>query len=292
MKVINYIKILTPFLLLFLISCEEEDLNYSESDFITFTNTGIEVSERNDTLQVTLEKGTFDLSKAVDITLSVTGIMANDSSSADDFYAIFGASSVNGNTVTVSIPAGEASASFFIEYFDNLLADGRKLIQLEMTAISDPSFSIGFPGEDAIQSTLLIQIADDDCPLDITAFASADYVVEEEGYDSNPINSPVSLDANQQNVLNVENLGDWNTKLEANGLTVQDAFLEFNPDLTNPTITIQNTPVGLSIAAGSLSWSGTGTYSSCDNSFRVEYVWVLPDGTPTNFTGVVTFSPN
>lgn len=108
--------------------------------------------------------------------------------------------------------------------------------------------------------------------LTIADFASTEYEVNEfepDGtpYEGNPIEVIITVDVDSANTLNVINLGDWDG---------EPALLFFNPDVSNPTVTIYETLNGYTQNGEPLVWTGTGTYDVCTKSFTVDYAFKNP----------------
>lgn len=158
------------------------------------------------------------------------------------------------------------SDTIYIRAVDNSDADGAKEIKISLA--SEGTAGVGLPGEAANLSTHTVIINDDDCALDITAFAQ-DFNTCEIGYGS--FDAPVSLHPSQDNTLVIENLGDWG---------IADAILVFDPDVSTSTITVQMTQAGILGGTTPVFWSGTGKYIACTGEFQVSYQIVFADGSP------------
>lgn len=96
------------------------------------------------------------------------------------------------NEGSLTIPGGENSAEIEITPVDNAILDGEKIVELTIISLNNVSYDIGFPGPDALNSTIAITIIDDDCPLDLsfitgTVVETSDDIVDEgEDPDENP----------------------------------------------------------------------------------------------------------
>jgi hypothetical protein len=106
------------------------------------------------------------------------------------------------NEGTLTIPGGENAGAILFEPEDNPFMDGEKIVELTIISVSNPNYTIGFPGPDRLNSTTTIKIIDDDCPLD-RGFIVTDQngsvtetfnrIVEEGEADEPAITEPVTI---------------------------------------------------------------------------------------------------
>jgi hypothetical protein len=123
------------------------------------------------------------------------------------------------------------------------------------------------------ESTTLSAATCGDLAFKLTSFLNTDYLVLEFDttgvpYEENPIEVQISIDSSRANTLSILNFGDWGSPLPA--------FLTFNPNPSNPTITVQETLNGFAQAGVNLLWTGSGTYDICTKSFTVVYAFKNP----------------
>lgn len=110
----------------------------------------------------------------------------------------------------VTIKAGEAFAFITLTAIDNDVTDGNKKITITIDAISDASFTIGYPGPDKKAKSIDIYINDDDCPLDINDFVGTLRIVDKSLAGVEPINGNYNVTSVQlsPNSIAVTNLYD------------------------------------------------------------------------------------
>lgn len=120
-----------------------------------------------------------NLKEAQVVTFTISGKFKTSSAFAtagDDASSTYfvSATGTNGN-YSIEIPAGQPSASFFIRSNDDLFSSGDKIITMEITGAG--SLPIG-RGASQVNKTLVLTIADDDCPIAIANWVGV-YTVKE-----------------------------------------------------------------------------------------------------------------
>ena len=165
----NKLILLVLALVSFCMSCEEDLLIYNpDSNFIQISDvTALTVLEDGGMAVET----TFGLALPSDTDVSVSFMI----SSADDTRYDVSVPLTNG-IGTITIPAGETSASVGITPIDNFAVDGGVDITVSISESSD--LPIGLAGEGLERISRSISIADNDCPIDINAFVGT-FAVEE-----------------------------------------------------------------------------------------------------------------
>jgi len=161
---------------------------FSEAPTLLSSATGASISSPG-THAVFIERSGLDVSEAV--TVSFTASASFESTT--DF---FNAGDVAENAFelssegSVTIPAGQYSASFTLISSDDLLSSGNKVISLELTAVSDDSYSLGLRDEASSGKTMSVVIQDDDCPIDIEGAWAGTYSVSQT-YNGGAFSGPI-----------------------------------------------------------------------------------------------------
>lgn len=131
----------------------------------------------------------FDNDLTVSITTSATYASTTDFQNEGDDAAGTVVLSFEGDVV---IPAGSTSGAFTFSALDNVLSDGDKEITFTIASVSDPSYSIGFPGA-ADTDKQMVTIEDDDCPIDIANVWSGIWVVDKAPFTPGSFNEDFSI---------------------------------------------------------------------------------------------------
>lgn len=160
MKIINKLYVLLLVAIFALTSCTETETQAVLTDsFIAFSSSSgtiLENSSDSIVVEVLLAAPLQSTDVTVDYTLELVAGSASDYTISD-------------NSGSLTIPAGESSASIEIRPVDNVFSDGDKELVFTITNVSG-DFIIGLPGPDKNNSTTTVTIGDDDCPIDLTAY--------------------------------------------------------------------------------------------------------------------------
>lgn len=141
-------KILSIFVLVVVVACEEKQTTFDGPYYVRFTNTSVSISENatsNSIIRV--HAASPKRSNDIDVELSVEG-----GTEGVDFDFVQGGTSL-------TIPAGEYFAEFVIAPIDNDVNDGPKTIKFTIESVSgglDAGFGL-------VGKTFTYSIADDDC---------------------------------------------------------------------------------------------------------------------------------
>lgn len=151
----NAFIVLISVVAMILASCETyEPPFYEGPEFINFQDSATSIREDDGLAKLRVNLGGKLSNSPVTVKYSV---VANDNAVA--LYKIK-------NEGTVVIPGGQGYAEIEITPVNNDLPDGEKIVELNIYAVEGGPYTIGFPGPDALNSVLKVNIVDDDCPLD------------------------------------------------------------------------------------------------------------------------------
>ncbi|SNT15205.1 hypothetical protein SAMN05421640_2535 [Ekhidna lutea] len=143
------------------VSCSETETQAIITEqFIAFDTESaviLENSPDSAVIQVLMAAALQSSDITVDYNLEIT---AGD---ADDF-------TLSNTSGSLTIPAGQASASLEIHPIDNVFSDGDKVLVFTITNVSGGDFTIGLPGPDGNNASVTVTIGDDDCPIDLDAY--------------------------------------------------------------------------------------------------------------------------
>ena len=192
---------------------------------------------------------------------------------------------------TTSVSAGnDYTTTVTITPINNLITDGTRTAEITLT-------EGGYPGG-ADGRVFTVTILDDDCPFDAAAF-TGDFTLDDP---ENPFvgngdvanNYPVSITedpatANRFIVNDILNLSAVNANF-----TARTMFMDLNPDLNTPTITIPVQPLQARVTSGPNrigigSTATGGEYVSCSGAMTVEVqILALVDDGGTTVLGAFT----
>lgn len=137
---------------------------------------------------------------------------------------------INPNTGSVTIPAGEFTGEIVINPVDNSETDGNKEIVI---SIDNTDIPVGLAGEGLLLNSTKILITDDDCVLDIKSFEGT-YFANEFGYCDGCYQVSIVYDE-ANDVLVLDNL------YETGGKTYISLD---NTDPSNPSINFRSSELG------------------------------------------------
>ena len=252
-------KINNKFLLLFSLvialvftSCEkQENVMYtSEKGFVQFADESSTLFE--------------DATAPIKISVQYGGSLASNTNGIDVKFDVstvdtsrFAITPSNG---TLTIPAGEASASIEIMPIDNITADGNLVIDITLSAENIKGIGIG--GEALKNISYSLTIVDNDCPTEISAKYKAEVFAFGEEAPSHDVELVlVAGTSNQYSIVSLwgPNFVSWATGNSGyNGLYVYPATITLNSDFT------------VDVTGGDgFSTGGSGTYVACEDKFDV-----------------------
>lgn len=266
MKLIGERLLAVVLLLVVLTSCEENEGPVFTDEAITFERTSSVITESStDELKIVVYSAGGSGSSA--LTFGGTAVEGVD-------FTL-----MSGSTVDFS---SSFSDTVRIQTIDNLDSDGTRTIELTLV---DGGFPGGIEGD-----VHTVSIDDDDCAFDLAVF-SGDYNLDDPG---NPFTGggeyPVILssEGTVENRINVEGILD----LSQFGLSNRTFFMDLNPDLNNPSVTVPTqllTPqVTSSGAPIGITSTDAGTYVSCSGAITVEVQILAFDAGGTTVVGAFT----
>jgi len=140
------------------IACDEDEttfepLNFPTDAFIAFDGNNIEVDEF-DTADIVVSVSMATVNQTQDVTVDFT-ISSSDAILGTDFEVV-------DNKSQFTIAAGEYSDDLRLRLIDNQDSEPNKTITITLTG-TNASATLGYPGPDALNSTIDIVILDDDC---------------------------------------------------------------------------------------------------------------------------------
>lgn len=221
---------------------------------VSFTNAGSE--------PVTTFTVTYVISGAAPVSKVWTGTLAPEATAVVDFDEITISEGSYLFTSYSSAPNGVADENTSNDTIQRIFS----VATVDATISGELSVCQG-------ESTTLSAATCGDLDFKIESFLNTDYLVLEFDttgvpYEENPIEVQISVDSANANTLSILNFGDWGSPAPA--------LLTFNPDPSNPTITVQETLNGFAQAGVNLVWTGSGTYDICTKSFTVVYAFKNP----------------
>lgn len=265
-------KINNKFLLLFSLvialvftSCEkQENVMYtSEKGFVQFTDESSNLFE--------------DATAPTKISVQYGGSLASNTNGIDVKFDVstldtsrFAITPSNG---TLTIPAGEASASIEIMPIDNITADGNLVIDITLSAENIKGIGIG--GEALKNISYSLTIVDNDCPTEISAKYKAE-VSAFGGFEAPSHEVELVLVDGTSNQYSVVSLWGANFVAWATGdpgyagLFVYPAIITLNSDFT---VDVE--------ALGTYDTGGSGTYVACEDKFDLAIKTGLFGGSET-----------
>lgn len=169
MKIINKLYVILFAIAMMTVSCSETETEAQFlGSFIAFSDAEASILEGSSgsvTLTITMAGPLLSNDVTVDYTATAT------TGSAGDF-------TLSDNSGTLTIPAGEVSASVDLSPVNNFTEDGDKLIEVTLTSASE-DILLGLPGPDSNNKTVQITISDDDCAFDLVGDYQGTYSVAE-----------------------------------------------------------------------------------------------------------------
>lgn len=260
------------------VSCKEDERKgyLGNEDFVRFLKPSDAIDEIASAYPVVVSFTKKDGNKTANVTFDLEEVSAVE---GVDFEIV-------NPTKTLTFEAGKYTDTIWVKPLTNDIACGpdRKVI-IKLASVDGAA--AGFP-KNGGSSEFALSIREV-VAFNIDDFIASDYLCEEFDlagvpYAGNPITVEVSIDPIRDNTFAVENMGDWD------GLT---AFFTFNPDVSNQTIQILETPNGIdpSIVGPYTNWTGSGTYDVCKRTFTVTYALKDPATGRTAAAAVNSFTP-
>lgn len=258
-------------------SCKDEEKEgyLGDQDFVRFIAASGVVDEIGDVFPVVVSYTKKDANSTATVVIEIEEVSAV---SGVDFELVSG--------TALTFEPGQFLDTIWVRPLENDVACGpNRILKINIVEVTGGAF-VGFP-ETGASSSFQLGIREV-VSLDIDAFASTEYSVEEfelngTPYAGNPFDVVVTLDTDRDNSIAVVNLGDWGTPFPA--------FLVFNPDVANQTIQILETPNGFGQGGVPLNWTGTGTYDVCTRKFTVNYAFKNPSTNATLNPAINVFTP-
>jgi hypothetical protein len=280
----NFIKsLLFALIVLSVVSCKEDERKgyLGDEDFVRFLQASGVVDEIGAEFPVVIAFTKKDGNKSATVSFEVTSVSAIE---GVDYTLRY-----NGTGNTINFDAGKYTDTIWVKPLENDIACGpNREFKIKITSV-DGAFA-GFPktGGSAEFTMGIKEVV----AFDINSFLADEYLCNEFGLDGtpyvgNPITVNVTISSVGDNTFAVENFGDYGS---IGGIT---AYLTFNPDVANQTITILETPNGIDpFYVGPFTlWSGSGTYDVCSGKFTVTYALKNPSTGALANAAVNVFEP-
>ncbi|MGV3460492.1 MAG: Calx-beta domain-containing protein [Flavobacterium sp.] len=263
----NILKIGLSFLFAaFLVSCEEDTVTYSGSDFVLFNS----ITE--------VDMSASEASGAVNIPVNITKPQPNDvvvNFTVTSTTATAGVDyNVTGSSVT--IPAGATSANIVINLIDNDAFDTMRVLEIELTSASAP-VTVGLT--EVGSYTKRLSIVNDDCPTKFVFWVGS-VTVEDVGYGTTPGSAGANANGDCDILVVNNNLpGEAAPAAPATLNTIYNlVFTPSNEDGSAGTVEVAPTLVrqrnfssGGVVSAYDMKYTAFGTYDTTTGEIVLEY---------------------
>ncbi len=274
----------------FAISCDENDtvftpLSFPDDAFVALEDASpITVLESNTTpIEITVNYANTLANATTAVTVDFT--ISSDTAIEGVHYTVVGSS----NKLTFA--AGELNAKIIIIPIDNLMEDGNKVLNI---ALTNSSVSVGLPGPDSFNKSIVVTLTDDDCAftfadLDGIAWIGTDNASGTQG--PNPTKITTSFDG---------------TNLLMNGIAfgwLTSGYWDEVVVDSEPVIVIMDPVTGVFTIAeqylADTTWNGgpqptysisaNGQYFSCLNKMTVNYTLYQGGAVLRQYTETIEF---
>ncbi len=256
----------------FAISCDENDtvftpLSFPDDAFVALEDASpITVLESNTTpIEITVNYANTLANATTAVTVDFT--ISSDTAIEGVHYTVVGSS----NKLTFA--AGELNAKIIIIPIDNLMEDGNKVLNI---ALTNSSVSVGLPGPDSFNKSIVVTLTDDDCAftfadLDGIAWIGTDNASGTQG--PNPTKITTSFDGT--NLLMNGIAFGWLTSAYWDEVVIDSEPVVVVMDPITGVFTIEEQFLAETTWNGGpqplYSISATGQYFSCLNKMTVNY---------------------
>ncbi len=156
---------------------EQANISIGEAGTNAATASGLPVNNPS-VAEIIVRRSSPNVSEPLTVTFSMSSQFVDSTDFAnagDDASETF----IVTEAGQVVIPAGEYSTTFTLTAINDLLSSGDKVVTMEITGVSDPSYQIGATGGATSRNALNLTIADDDCPIDLVGDWEGTYTVED-----------------------------------------------------------------------------------------------------------------
>ena len=285
----NNLIILSLSLLVFIFSCSEKDMEYSNVDFdsetfVAFTNEQLSVNELvNNPIEV---EALYAASRSSAMNISVPFTISGDAVEGVDYTIVDNKSSYN-------FSPDQLSDSIFIMPIDNSESDGDKEIVI---TLNSNGVYLGYPGPDNNNKTITMTIVDDDCPYTLEELGAASWSGSDNaGGSEGPNDSQITTSYDvSSSTFTMEGIAyGWLTNTNYWDEVVVDSYpvvVDFNTTTGELTIATQplcnTTWVGAPQPAYSIQ--ATGTYESCSETMTINWDLIQGGGILRSYTETIT----
>ena len=273
------------FMLVFITSCSEKDMEYNKIDFdktsfVVFSDAELSVNELVfDPIEVVALYATSSEIGTVSVPFSIV----SDAVEGVDYTIV-------DNKTSFDFSDGNLSDSVFIMPIDNLEAAGDKTLTF---SFSSNAMDFGYPGPDSLNATTVLTIVDNDCPYTLAELGAATWSgTDNSGQPENNVSQIVS--SYDGTDLYLEGIAyGWLTNPGYWDEVIVDSYpVKLDWDLLTSTFTIEEQPLCTTTWVGSpqpaYSLSATGNYDSCSETMVINFDLIQGGGVLRSYTETIT----
>jgi len=261
------------FMLVFITSCSEKDMEYNNLDFdntsfVIFSDAALSVNELVfDPIEVVALYATNAEIGAVSVPFSIV----SDAVEGVDYTIV-------DNKTSFDFSDGDLTDSVFIMPIDNLEAAGDKTLTF---SFATTAVEIGYPGPDGLNATSVLTIVDNDCPYTLAELGSASWSGTDNSGGEGPNDSQIITSYDGSDFYFVCIVYGWLTNPGYWDEVIVDSYPVLAEwDLLTSTFTIAEQPLCTTTWLGnpqpSYSLAATGSYDSCSETLTIN--WDLYQG--------------
>jgi len=254
-----------------MVSCEvEEDEHYFKGqNFVAFNQDAYALNEEAiEPLKVTVGASVLHgVKKDVVIEYTVGG------------NAVEGKDYILNTPRTITIPAGENIATIEFEPINNDNYDLERTIELTITSVSDPNLIIGINNKEKLQSSVVVNVVNDDCLVN-TSYWEGSVKVTRASTGGTHI-APIGKNAaNDCDILSIKGNAFG---LNANAITRSIVFIPETEGAKKGIVRLPKQNVGLIFVAPigilTVEGNGDGAYDETTGEFWLNVTMKYEDGT-------------
>lgn len=273
-------------MLIFLVSCNEKDMEYSNIDFdsetfVVFSQTELSVNELV-TSPIEVE-ALYATSAGSAQNLSVPFTITGDAVEGVDYMIV-------DNKSSFDFSSSDLSDSVFIMPIDNLVAGGDKQITI---TFNSAGVSLGYPGPDANNKSVVLTIVDNDCPYTLQELGDASWSGNDNsgGEGDNASQITTSYDGTTFFMEGIAygwltNPGYWDEVI----VTSNPVVANIDTTTSEITIALQDLCTTTWIGAPQPAYSiqATGNYDSCSETMIINWDLIQGGGILRSYTETIT----